>query len=107
MKYIIDDCLLVVEYNDKKYKSYLDKALFQCKEDLDFYTRDPKFIKLFIPSVFDKMEQYETNIQKLNGFACDINEASSSTPNEYLKVNFVITKNNQKIPVYFNLINYN
>ena len=105
MEFKFEDNSVVVQRNDKKYEAPLDFSLFQCKEHLDFL-KNPKSLPLIVSMVFKNSERFETNIEERNDLACDISGASSSTPREHLKVNFVVTRNDEKIPVYFNLIHY-
>lgn len=105
MEFTIEDGFLVVERNNKKFTAPLDPTLFQCNEDFEFLKKE-RSVPLLASMVLKNPEKFETVIEERNDFACDIHGASSSTPREHLKVNFVITRNQDKIPVYFNLIHY-
>ena len=100
-----EDNFLVVVQDNKKFKGYLDETLFQCKEYIEFL-KLPRSIRFIAGMVLKNQDKFETTIEHKNDLACDINGASSSNPKEHLKVNFVISKNEEKIPAYFNLIHY-
>ncbi len=105
IEFKFEDGFVVLEKENKVYKGFLDETLFQCEKNIDILKR-PRSIPLMVSMVLKNTEKFETSIDYKNDFACDIHGASASTPREHLKVSFIITENNDKIPVYFNLIHY-
>jgi hypothetical protein len=105
MNFKIADGIISVAHRNKNYIGYIAEDLFQCKEAHEFLRR-PRSIPMIASLVLKKTDSFETQIEEKNDIPMDIHGAGPSTPREHLKIHFVMKRNHEKVPVYFNLIHY-